>query len=133
MSIRSVEGLAAPPPRQSCTNIDKVDNEMLQHAPERLELKSLRWGAELHTDCSSNPLTSSDSPRSRAEVQGGYFVKICWFGLFEGEYLWQICVSMMDKRKLDIKKTKNVSTKATPILSCDTNVAPPGQAESECR
>lgn len=80
---------------------------MLQHAPERLELKSLRWGAELHADCSSNPLTSSDSPRSRAEVQGGYFVKICWFRLFEGEYLWQICVSMMDKRELDIKINNN--------------------------
>lgn len=73
LSIRSVEGLAAILPRQSCTNIDKVDNEMLQHAPERLELESLRWGAELHTDCSSNPLTSSDSPRSRAVVQGGLF------------------------------------------------------------
>ena len=31
-------------PWQCCTVIDKVDKEMLGHAPDRLDLKSPRWG-----------------------------------------------------------------------------------------
>lgn len=129
LSIHSVEGLPTPPvlPMQSCTNIDKVDKEMLQHAPERLELKSLRWGAELHTDA-SNPLTSSDSLRSHAGVLDGYFLKICWFGLFEDEYLWHICVSTMENSNWIFFLKPNGSTDKTHIKgrvsSMGANVAP---------
>lgn len=37
-------------PWQCCTVIDKVDKEMLGHAPDRLDLKSPRWGERQQPD-----------------------------------------------------------------------------------
>lgn len=91
------KGLAVAPslsfsllPRQCCTVIDKVDKEMLGHAPDRLDLKSLRWGtAASQTAYTKSPdnqqLTEKKKFGSSAEAgKECNFRQICllWFVLF---------------------------------------------------
>lgn len=99
-------------PWQCCTVIDKVDKEMLRHAPDRLDLKSMGCrtaAARQHT--LSPPTISSSQKMSGSSVGTGtnvIFGRFVCFGLsccFETSLRWVQKLSA-EKLKLFFKQLK---------------------------
>ena len=84
------EGLAAGCPSlpllpwQCCTVIDKVDKEMLGHAPDRLDLKSPRWGngssQTAYTKSPDNQRLAEEFGSSAGSGKNVIFCRFVFFG-----------------------------------------------------
>ena len=84
------EGLAAGSPSlpllpwQCCTVIDKVDKEMLGHAPDRLDLKSPRWGSgssqTAYTKSPDNQRLTEEFGSSAGSGKNVIFCRFVFFG-----------------------------------------------------